>query len=207
MSIPNFVVDSLNKKPAKILTISNVNRAAVSICLRYRKGQIEVLFMQRAVQQYDNWSGQVCFPGGRYEESDVSSRATAERETFEEVGINLSFVKFLGRCDDALTPTVASSINSINKKIHIAVYAYYLDNKITTQLNYEVASTMWIPATELADANNFREFPHPSIEGQLMAGIVLNKTHQTQEAILWGVSLRILTRLFDKLGLQLAATL
>ncbi len=53
----------------------------------------QILFIQRAQQPHDPHSGQVSFPGGRQEEDDVDPRATALRETFEEVGLRPTAVQ------------------------------------------------------------------------------------------------------------------
>lgn len=50
----------------------------------------EVLFIKRASRKGDRWTGHVALPGGGRDPEDENDRATAVRETWEEVGIDLS---------------------------------------------------------------------------------------------------------------------
>jgi hypothetical protein len=55
-----------------------------------RHGDPEMLFIKRAANERDPWSGHIAFPGGRRDASDESDVAVAVRETWEEVGLDLS---------------------------------------------------------------------------------------------------------------------
>jgi 8-oxo-dGTP pyrophosphatase MutT (NUDIX family) len=48
------------------------------------QGELEILYMKRALREGDRWSGQVAFPGGKQDLEDKDDLDTAERETFEE---------------------------------------------------------------------------------------------------------------------------
>ena len=73
--------------------------AAVAAILRVTS-EPELLFIKRAEVAHDPWSGHIAFPGGRMEVSDASLEATAVRETFEELAIDLHDGQILGRLDD-----------------------------------------------------------------------------------------------------------
>lgn len=77
-----------------------VRRAAVAVILGPDE---ELLFIRRAERAGDPWSGDMAFPGGREEPHDPDPRATAVRETHEEIGLDLGDARFLG----ALTPMVS----------------------------------------------------------------------------------------------------
>lgn len=47
--------------------------------------------------------GQISFPGGQWEASDVSLVETALRESYEEIGLHASSVEVLGELDDMFT--------------------------------------------------------------------------------------------------------
>ena len=68
-------------------------RAAIAAIFRVHPstGEEQVLFIRRAVNSNDPWSGNVALPGGRQDASDNGDdEATAMREAREEVGLDLS---------------------------------------------------------------------------------------------------------------------
>ena len=56
----------------------------------------------------DPWSGHMAFPGGRQDPTDLSAAHTAERETFEEVGLDSRRAELLGQLDDSRAATRAA---------------------------------------------------------------------------------------------------
>jgi hypothetical protein len=54
------------------------------------RGDPEILFIKRAQNKRDKWSGNIAFPGGRRDPDDADDCAAAVRETWEEVGIDIS---------------------------------------------------------------------------------------------------------------------
>ena len=86
-------------KPQKLKTLDhklNLKPAAVLIPLVERKTEIFVVLTQRALHLRHH-PGQVSFPGGRFEPSDIKLSQTAIRETEEETGIEPSNVEIFGQ--------------------------------------------------------------------------------------------------------------
>ena len=86
--------------------------AGVLIPIMDRAGELTLLFTQRSAD-LTHHPGQISFPGGRMEEHDADLRATALRETHEEVGIapqQVSVIGYLGPTPTitgyAVTPTI-----------------------------------------------------------------------------------------------------
>jgi 8-oxo-dGTP pyrophosphatase MutT (NUDIX family) len=78
--------------------------AAVLMPLVIRESGLQLMFTQRAAHLHDH-PGQISFPGGRYEASDVDLIATALRETEEEIGITATHIEVLGCLPDYETAT------------------------------------------------------------------------------------------------------
>src|SRR5215213_2159058 len=66
-----------------------LRQAAVALVLRGGVEGAEMLVIKRSEAERDHWSGHLALPGGRAEPSDENLLATAVRETFEEVGLDL----------------------------------------------------------------------------------------------------------------------
>jgi 8-oxo-dGTP pyrophosphatase MutT (NUDIX family) len=73
--------------------------AAVLLPLFLKEGEWHLLFTKRA-SRLTHHSGEISFPGGVCDPCDRDSRATALRETWEEVGIAPGDVEVLGELDD-----------------------------------------------------------------------------------------------------------
>lgn len=69
--------------------------AAVLVPLMHRGSTIEVIYTRRS-DRLASHSGQVAFPGGRFDRRDANLMAAALRETHEEVGIAPTQVRVLG---------------------------------------------------------------------------------------------------------------
>jgi 8-oxo-dGTP pyrophosphatase MutT (NUDIX family) len=77
-------------------------RAGVLIPLVMRGNTIELLFTRRTDTVLTH-KGQISFPGGQREDSDVETVETALRESYEEIGLEPSRVTVLGELDDVFT--------------------------------------------------------------------------------------------------------
>ena len=97
--------------------------------LRENKHGIEMLLIERSKREKDPWSGHLAFPGGHVEAGDTSLRKTAERETREEVGINLRCAEFLGQLDDVTGATIP---------VVVSGYIYHLTGPVRLNLDTEV---------------------------------------------------------------------
>ena len=92
---------------------SDLMAAAVLIPIITREASLSVLLTERS-PDLKHHAGQISFPGGRMDAADRDIRATALRETQEEVGINPANVEIIGYLDPnptvtgyAVTPVVA----------------------------------------------------------------------------------------------------
>ena len=116
--------------------------AAVAMIFREGQAELELLLIQRTINDRDPWSGNLAFPGGRVKQ-DEAPRLAAERETAEEIGLLLEEARFLGRLPD---------INGTHLPVSVSCFIYGLpaNNPHTMELNYEVQDAFWIGIDELA---------------------------------------------------------
>ena len=128
-------------KPRHLPT-TDCKQAAVAMLLRETENGIEVLLIRRAEHQLDPWSGDLGFPGGRIEAIDSSPRVAAERETWEEIGLQLTKDNYLGQIDD-----LAGAYLSV----HISCFVYTIAADKTFTLNGEVVDSFWLPFSILLE--------------------------------------------------------
>ena len=81
----------------------NPTQAGVMLLLYSNPVELNLVFIKRA--EYPGaHSGQISFPGGKYESIDLNLVSTALRETEEEIGIHASEIKVLGALTSLYIP-------------------------------------------------------------------------------------------------------
>lgn len=81
-----------------------LREAAVLVPVIDREGAPTVLLTQRT-DHLSSHAGQVAFPGGRVDDTDTGPVDTALRETWEEIGLDRSFIDVIGALDTYETGT------------------------------------------------------------------------------------------------------
>jgi 8-oxo-dGTP pyrophosphatase MutT (NUDIX family) len=153
--------------------------ASVAMMLRDTKAGPEVLFIRRAEHPDDPWSGHMAFPGGRKEEHDLSLLHTAQRETLEEVGIDLQrHAEPIGQLDDLQAVARGKPAGTV---IRPYVFEVYSDVPLRIDRT-EVAEAIWTPISPLfhGEADTVRpyawqdrtiEFPAYDVRGRVVWGL------------------------------------
>lgn len=67
------------------------------------KGELKTVFIQRPINKSVH-SGQIAFPGGKFDETDMDLSATALRETNEEIGVNPFDIEVIGTLSELYIP-------------------------------------------------------------------------------------------------------
>jgi 8-oxo-dGTP pyrophosphatase MutT (NUDIX family) len=173
---------------ARIIEPGDRAQSAVALILEETPSGLNLLFIERSANENDLWSGQIGLPGGRKERGDSGPRQTAERETLEEVGLDLSGARYLGRLSD-LAPG--------GLRIVVSCFVYLVTQRPVLHLDpEEVADAFWFPAAELYNPDRRSQIDsifhgrlrhYPAL--MLIAG---------QKQPLWGLSYRLL-RNFNRL--------
>ena len=74
---------------------SNLNNAAVMICLIEKEGDVVFPLIKRTQHDLDHHSGQISLPGGKQDGSETLE-STALRELEEEIGLSTDHLDILG---------------------------------------------------------------------------------------------------------------
>jgi 8-oxo-dGTP pyrophosphatase MutT (NUDIX family) len=175
-------------QPRLLPEVEGQTRAAVAAVLRPGEAGAEFLFIHRADDDRDPWSGHMAFPGGRVDPGDAGPRAAAVRETREEVGLDLSSLgEQIGRLSDVAAIGRGRPMNMV-----ITPFVYTVDSVPPLEPNYEVETVVWVPASFLADHHN-RE----SMEWQ-RAGLSLElPCYRYQDHLIWGLTLGMVDELLS----------
>jgi len=153
------------------------DKAAVMIIL-CENGEIEALYIKRASNPMDPWSGQIAFPGGRAKTRDVDIIETAIRETREEIGIEVKREEVIGVLG------VFQPANEPKLKVYPVIAK--LNFKPKVKLSNEVTDYMWIPIKRLC-------LSELEIDGRRVEG------YRYGSHIIWGLTARITKKLIELL--------
>ncbi len=190
---PALIADRLDPVTADQFP-PDVTSAVVAVVLRPGPSGPELLFIERATRDNDPWSGQVAFPGGRSDPTDRSKAATAERETMEEVGLDLtnSSAQPLGAL------TTIDGGRAVKRVTLVAAHVYWLNqSEAPLSPNDEVAEVIWMPLAELVDPARRTQYYYPGV-GLNFPGIRFD----VNELVLWGLTLRFVGDLFQRLEID-----
>jgi 8-oxo-dGTP pyrophosphatase MutT (NUDIX family) len=165
----------------EIISPGERGRAAVALVLQPQGSDLDVLLIRRAEVEEDRWSGHIAFPGGRVGVEDASPRQTAERETLEEVGLDLRGAEYLGRLDD-----LAGSMAAIV----VSAFVYAVREAPPLVLGSEVEQAFWLPMPRFLEAERHvqRSYSYRGLEVMLPAIRVL----EGEGPLLWGLTYRFL---------------
>lgn len=104
MSRPQYPLRGDNDlNPAMKLPKFSKPAAVLVPLIRHKRG-MTVLLTKRAGHLKDH-AGQISFPGGRVETSDLTREDAALRETKEEINLNRDKIEVIGRLDTYITRT------------------------------------------------------------------------------------------------------
>ncbi|PLY04069.1 MAG: CoA pyrophosphatase [Desulfuromonas sp.] len=189
---PEHIRRTLDSTPDLTQAAPNRTRPSVAMLL-HGIPAAEIFFIVRAKHENDPWSGDIGFPGGKIETGE-SVRQTAERETLEEVSIDLSRSELLG----FLAP-----IRGAHLPVNINCSVYLCPEKPRVEINHEVSSSFWYSIDELLNPERFADYPVRFEEEQLSRpGIRLSQ----EQPVLWGITYRLLEQFFQRMNISFPAS-
>lgn len=164
--------------------------AAVAAVLAEGEAGAELLLIERASREGDPWSGHIAFPGGRLEPGDAGPQAAAERETSEELALDLGEAELLGRLSD---------VGGAGRPLVISSFVYRLRRRPPLSPSAaEVAAAWWTRLDELTDPR--RRTTHTfTWDGSGWEAPALD-LFDGRRPLLWGLTYHLVTELLGLLG-------
>ncbi|TKC18067.1 NUDIX hydrolase [Robertmurraya kyonggiensis] len=190
-----------NRKP-RILGSEDYSNYAVLLPIIEKDDGLHVLFEVRS-HQLRRQPGEICFPGGRVDESDKNEEHTAIRETSEELGIAEEEIINVSPLD-----YMVSSFGSI-----IYPYVGFINESAHISPNpAEVAEVFSVPLTYLQQTKpeiyhiNFKlepeeKFPFHHIRGGEKYKWQIRQMEEYfyyyEDKVIWGLTARILSHFLE----------
>lgn len=183
------VARALAARQPELMTAGGRTSAAVALILRQEPAGLSLLLIERATREGDPWSGDLGFPGGKVEAEDPDPRAAAERETREELGLDLPGACFLGRLDD---------IVGAHLPVLVSCFAYGFAGPVALRPGAEVRDAFWVPLAEIADpARHSSAAVRFGGEEFLRPAIILATPGKP---VLWGITYRLVMQFLALAG-------
>jgi 8-oxo-dGTP pyrophosphatase MutT (NUDIX family) len=170
-------------KPEVALMPRQRKAAAILIPLVLRHASLHVIYTRRS-DRLSSHSGQVAFPGGRFDRRDPDLRATALRETYEEVGIAVHSVEVLGSFEGRETRASEIFVTPFVGIVHVP-FAMRPDPK-------EVAEIFEVPLAALEDRRyrGHHDWTHDGVPARLPAILYKGQT-------IWGLTYELTLRFLE----------
>jgi len=167
--------------------IANKPKIAAVLALFYpnQKNKVSLLLTKRA-NYNGTHSGQISFPGGKVENSDLNLKETALRETFEEVGVLQEEIHVIREITEVYIPP---------SNFFVTPFIGVLNYKPVFKLNSEVAKIIEIPFSDLLDDNKIASI---SITNSYMKDTTV-PCFNIDGSIIWGATAMILSEIKELL--------
>ncbi|MBY9012750.1 MAG: CoA pyrophosphatase [Candidatus Lokiarchaeota archaeon] len=165
------------------------NSAVVFLIIPNEDKPYDLVLIRRTKNKTDKHSGEMSFPGGKFDPKlDKSYFDTAFRELEEELGIPYDYVTFLGCIDDHLTP----------KGFIISSFVAFItpDVKMAKQKS-EVNEIVKIPITFFANKENFKERTYKLKEDLIGVGKFNYKSPDNKKYVVFGATSHIIVKYID----------
>ena len=171
-------------------TLPGHTRAAVALVIGRTGDTSRILFIERAAHPGDPWSGNIGFPGGKVEDGDNGCRSTAERETREELGLDLADARYLGRLSD---------VHGAHLPVLVSCFVYGLEGSDPPLVpSDEVQDAFWLPLDYLADPRNKGVHDFTFAGDRFQAPCIV--LPYPDKPVLWGLTHRLVMELLGILA-------
>ncbi|MBN2155542.1 MAG: CoA pyrophosphatase [Candidatus Lokiarchaeota archaeon] len=170
---------------------STILKHSAVLILLYNHSNSYTLILTERTRNMKHHSGEISFPGGRYDPTtDFNIIETALRECEEEIGINKESIEILGQLDDVPTMT-GYIITPVVGKLDIP-------NPKFTRNEVEVEQIFPIPIDFFLNPTSFRE-QCMIIEGKRFPIFMFDYTVHSKRYTIWGATAHILVDYLKKI--------
>lgn len=171
-------------EPERHPIVEETRQAAVAVILKPVEDHAEALFILRATKEGDPWSGHMAFPGGHREPHDATLRDAAERETWEEIGLDLKTAgTYIGELD-----MVQAQPRGYKRNMIVSPFVYELTQPVFDFTpNYEVADILWGSLKLMHAGHN-----HGMRDFEIGNEVVTYPGYDVGDQVVWGMTYRMI---------------
>ena len=176
----------LARHQPELLNLPSHTRAAVALVLRSGTDGLAMLFIERACRPGDPWSGDLGFPGGKVEEGENDPRLTAERETMEEVGLDLRGGRYLGRLSD---------ISGAHLPVMVSCFVFGVEDNQQFIFSHEIYDAFWMSLADLTSPKH-HGMARVRFDGKTLESPAIHLP-QLGKPVLWGITYRLVMEFLE----------
>lgn len=168
----------------------HAKKSAVMVLLFPKGKELYTVVIQRTVDGGPH-SGQISFPGGKFEQEDLNLVETAKRECFEEIGIDPSKLKVLGALSKLYIP--------VSNYMVQPVVAYLANEPNFVLQRSEVQQVVLLPIDQVFSPSS-KTVTSLKIKDNLLTVPV----YLIEDCMIWGATAMIFSELevvFEEIGL------
>ena len=158
--------------------------SAVLVLLAGSEAAPEIVFTRRAWHMRSH-TGEVSFPGGRFEDGDADLEATALRESFEEIALDSTGIQVVGQLDRMATVSSPALI--------VPYVAQMVVDQELVPAPEEVDAVLRVPVSELLDPSIYRSEIWQRFDDTELEITFFELVGDT----LWGATARMVRNLFE----------